>query len=454
MKDVKYKDGEWQSLSEGIIQLTSAGLFEWLEQADKISGQAETACNTYDVDRAITIDTAKNSNYSDLETRLTPLQQAIQKVPDTLTSSVDYPFYDAMDTVVEKLSNMNIMAYETSARGIFYNGTSNANSPMYKSKVTLGDLLGTSSPLTDYLKVEYNQMKQEIGEVSFEDYKNMAFADTSFDYYSKSEKITDLAVTLIIGGATVYIGGLLPTAIMTALGYTAAGVNGYAAYTGKDLLTGKELSDGDRILRGLSAIADTAMALYGTVKIIQGNRYSASKIILDNGDSAYIAKDGTLVRSKKFLDKNGEIKWPEKGDGFVLDANGNPITVKANLKVGDIIDRYGDPSGTFSSPYDAKNPIKYDQRGMPYPESTMDYHQYKIVKEITPENIQKGFDNLSIDDKGALESLMNDYGFNLNSMGNPLQGEIAPVFGSGGGQQIKFSTSIEWYEKLGLIKEI
>ena len=34
------------------------------------------------------------------------------------------------------------------------------------------------------------------------------------------------------------------------------------------------------------------------------------------------------------------------------------------------------------------------------------------------------------------------------------KGEIAKVFGAGGGTQIKLGISVSWYEKMGLLKEI
>ncbi|HHT7755663.1 TPA: hypothetical protein ACT2GM_001661 [Streptococcus suis] len=45
-------------------------------------------------------------------------------------------------------------------------------------------------------------------------------------------------------------------------------------------------------------------------------------------------------------------------------------------------------------------------------------------------------------------------GFTLADMANPQKGTIDIVFGAGGGTQIKFGTSVNWYEKMGLIKEI
>lgn len=124
-----------------------------------------------------------------------------------------------------------------------------------KMKMTLDDLLGNSSLLTDYLRVEYNQMKQQLGDVSFEDYKKMAFADTSFDYYSRNEKVRDLGVTLVINGALIAIGATLPWLIMVALGLMSGGKNVSDAWRGKDLFTGKSLSTGDRLLRGFGSMS-------------------------------------------------------------------------------------------------------------------------------------------------------------------------------------------------------
>lgn len=312
MKDVKYKDSDWQSLSEGIIQLTSSGLFEWITEADKISDEATDSCDTYDVDCAITIDTAGNATYDELENRFTLLQQAIQHIPDTLSADVDYPFYNELDGVLEKMSNMNIMGYETMARGSFSNGVNSAGVPTQKMKVTLDDILGSSSPLSDYLRVEYNEKKKQLGDVSYEDYQKMAFADTSFDYYSKGEKIKDLGVTLLVNGALIAVGALLPWPIMVALGFASAGKNGYDAVTGKDLFTGKELTTGDRILRGLSGVADLALAVYGTYKGVQAIKGTNKVVSADNKKNIDI---------DDVVDANDIIKNSKNGKNYALDKN-------------------------------------------------------------------------------------------------------------------------------------
>ncbi|MBC1521388.1 hypothetical protein HB912_06985 [Listeria aquatica] len=42
----------------------------------------------------------------------------------------------------------------------------------------------------------------------------------------------------------------------------------------------------------------------------------------------------------------------------------------------------------------------------------------------------------------------------VENIANPKQGKIAEVFGAGGGTQIQLGTVVDWYEKLGLMKEL
>ncbi|MBC1858011.1 ribonuclease YeeF family protein [Listeria seeligeri] len=92
----------------------------------------------------------------------------------------------------------------------------------------------------------------------------------------------------------------------------------------------------------ISNMSDLNIKGSGTGDIIgeAGEKFTPKKVTLDNGEIAFQAKDGTLVRSPDFLDEAGDIKWP-KADGFVVDKAGNPIMVDADLKAGQIIDRYG-----------------------------------------------------------------------------------------------------------------
>ena len=192
----------------------------------------------------------------------------------------------------------------------------------------------------------------------------------------------------------------------------------------------------------------------------QQGKYFPERITMPNGKTAYLSADyfegkQIPVRSRSFVDAQGKIKWPPKGtDGFVVDSVGNPITERANLKAGQVIDRFGSNGGRFTNPVDNGEKLAFNTRGLPYPEDYQVYHQYKIVKDINLENVKAGFSRLSDIDKMSLQAELERFGKTLDDLANPQKGQIAKVFGQGGGVQIKFETTVKWYEKMGLLKEI
>ncbi|WP_244169927.1 MULTISPECIES: glycohydrolase toxin TNT-related protein [Listeria] len=189
--------------------------------------------------------------------------------------------------------------------------------------------------------------------------------------------------------------------------------------------------------------------------IIKGTNkvFEPKKVVLKNGETAYKSTHGELVRSPDCLNKEGEIKWPD-ADGFVCDSAGKPSTIDANLKKGQVIDRYGDPFGKFTSPVEDGRILEYDTRGLPYPESVKPYHQYEVIKDINLENVKEAFNGLNMGEQRNLLDSMKDYKFTFKDIANPQQGTIAEVFGAGGGTQIQLGTVVDWYEKLGLLKEV
>ncbi|HFR3767570.1 TPA: glycohydrolase toxin TNT-related protein, partial [Streptococcus suis] len=191
---------------------------------------------------------------------------------------------------------------------------------------------------------------------------------------------------------------------------------------------------------------------------LQG-KYFAERIVWKNGKYAYISSDidkatGQLtpVRYRSYLKADGSIDWPLY-NGFTL-KDGKPVMQSAALKAGDIIDRFGESGGTFTSPIENGKITPFNQRGLPYPEGYQRYYQYKVIQDINLENVTAAYSNLSQIDKVVLDRLMKDYKFTLADMADPQKGTIDIVFGAGGGTQIKFGTSVNWYEKMGLIKEI
>ncbi len=183
--------------------------------------------------------------------------------------------------------------------------------------------------------------------------------------------------------------------------------------------------------------------------------FESEKVTLKNGETAYKSACGEFVRSPDYLDEAGEIKWPPDGtDGFVCDSVGNPIKTDANLKAGQVIDRYGNSFGKFTSPVEDGKILEYDTRGLPYPESVKPYHQYEVTKDINLDSVKEAYANMSAIERQKLEKSMRRFEFTLEDIANPQKGEIAEVFGAGGGTQIQLGTVVDWYEKLGLLKEI
>ena len=222
--------------------------------------------------------------------------------------------------------------------------------------------------------------------------------------------------------------------------------------------------DRERILRNIeeSKLARKSSKFddYLRKEYAQQGKYFAERISWENGKYAYLSKDidsatgkPTPVRYRSYLKDDGSIDWPLE-DGFVLDSAGNPVTQPANLKAGQVIDRFGNSFGRFTSPVDNGEKLAFNTRGLPYPEGYQVYHQYEVVKDINLENIKNGYKLLSEKDKIVLSKLMKDRKFTLENMANPQKGQIAKIFGQGGGKQIQFGTSVVWYEKMGLLKEV
>ncbi|WP_422802324.1 glycohydrolase toxin TNT-related protein [Streptococcus acidominimus] len=192
---------------------------------------------------------------------------------------------------------------------------------------------------------------------------------------------------------------------------------------------------------------------------LQG-KYFAERIEWIDGKYAYLSSDidratGEFipVRYRSYLKADGSIHWPPQ-NGFTIDISGNPIVSIVKLKSGDIIDRFGESGGTFISPVIDGEITAFNQRGLPYPEDYQIYHRYEVIKDINIKNVEMGYQRLNATKKFELDVLMKQYEFSLSDIANPQKGIIDFVFGSGGGTQIKLGTSVNWYEELGLIKEL
>ncbi|WP_206538344.1 hypothetical protein [Listeria floridensis] len=77
-----------------------------------------------------------------------------------------------------------------------------------------------------------------------------------------------------------------------------------------------------------------------------------------------------------------------------------------------------------------------------------------MTTDININSVKDSFYNLIPELQDELRGEMRKYRFTFEDIANPQQGKIAEVFGAGGGTQIQLGTVVDWYEKLGLIREI
>ncbi|WP_331852433.1 Imm59 family immunity protein [Streptococcus equi] len=187
-------------------------------------------------------------------------------------------------------------------------------------------------------------------------------------------------------------------------------------------------------------------------------RYFAERTTISNGKIGYLSSDyfegqQIPVRSRAFVDEAGHIKWPNV-DGFMVDNLGNPITEQVTLKAGQIIDRYGSSSGRFTSPIENGVTLPFNKRGLPYPEGYQDYHKYELVMDLTKKNIVNAYYQSEEIIRKQISVEMKKWNLSFDDLANIQKGEIAKVFGQGGGIQIKFPTGVGIYKKMGLLKEI
>ena len=191
----------------------------------------------------------------------------------------------------------------------------------------------------------------------------------------------------------------------------------------------------------------------------QQGKYFPERIIMPNGKKAYLSADyfegkQIPVRSRSFVDNEGHIKWPETGDGFVLDSAGNPITQPADLKAGQLLDRFGSNGGRFASPVDNGEKLPFNRRGLPYPEDYQPYHQYEVIQDLTKENILKAYNEAPIALQNYIKNQLMVKKLTMEDLSNINKGVISKVFGQGGGEQIMFGYKIKIYEELGLLREV
>ncbi|MFS7199937.1 hypothetical protein CKN63_07650 [Carnobacterium divergens] len=142
-------------------------------------------------------------------------------------------------------------------------------------------------------------------------------------------------MNIIVNGAMLAVGASLPWKIAAAWGLVSGVKNGTEAAIGKDAITGKELSNQEKIARGLFGALDIGLLGYGGLKGFKGRVKTTKKA---SGANQKVVEEITnpvleAPRSGSGL-KVDDIK-PVKGKGSVYDID--PLTGKPPTKQTQII---------------------------------------------------------------------------------------------------------------------
>ncbi len=163
--------------------------------------------------------------------------------------------------------------------------------------------------------------------------------------------------------------------------------------------------------------------------------------------------DVQIPRGPEVLNPDGTIDWSQAPQGgYALDGAGNAIRTPATPSAGDVLDRYGPPDGRYTSPVPPDGPYPYDQRSLPYVQDPAQYHQYRVVDDLTPDNISAAIDRM---DDGPLKTQILDLVERYGDDFPAYEGPVGQAFGEpGGGVQVQLPLTVEQLEGLGLLELI
>ncbi|HDK7174373.1 TPA: TNT domain-containing protein [Clostridium botulinum] len=167
--------------------------------------------------------------------------------------------------------------------------------------------------------------------------------------------------------------------------------------------------------------------------------------------------DGIQIpKNSSVLNPNGSINWSKAAEGgYTLNIDGTAIKEEFTPEMVEIIDRYGNANGRYTSPVINGESYAYTERSLPYVEDLSNYHQYEVVGDFTKikEYVDKCTD---IKLKTEIETTVRKYYKGDYSRLVSYKGNAAAVegWGKGGAIQYEFSLTVEQLEGLGLLKEI
>ncbi|NQK93754.1 type IV secretion protein Rhs [Streptococcus suis] len=263
--------GPAMSSYSGIGGSGSQGFANRIKSLVEITEKAKRAINDLDVDGAI-----GNLHFHDdhvtaisLQSKLTALETYAGKVQQYLKDKIDQPFYEKLDKVGDRLEALNISDYKTSNQIGFkkteaiysdagqYMGTRE----VLAKEVGLKELYQVDNPYKKRLQAMYDSYKSsddyKESKLTEEDYLFASHQTRAFTYHSLNDEKAAFEGKrdLLLAAGVVILTIFCPPAGAVA-GVALAAADMCSAASGKDWMTGRELDDGERLMRGAFALFD------------------------------------------------------------------------------------------------------------------------------------------------------------------------------------------------------
>ncbi|MBC6316467.1 glycohydrolase toxin TNT-related protein [Listeria grandensis] len=162
----------------------------------------------------------------------------------------------------------------------------------------------------------------------------------------------------------------------------------YRAVYGVDAVSGKHISDGQRLLDGALVLTQYGAPVLGLAKFTA--RFEPSRVVssaerqinaVDKlklekwsyppNEAKYLKYKAVYDNPKYYNQTTGDINWPPN-NGF----SGAPKDTI--IKEGSLLDRYGEPRGEFFSPKD----VPYEMRALALHSDEANYYVYRVLNDF------------------------------------------------------------------------
>ncbi|HAA6475517.1 TPA_asm: hypothetical protein GF092_07710 [Listeria monocytogenes] len=271
MKEVNYREDDWREAKSALAPFAAAnwvgGLFNNLEKVSKNMEEAEEDIQELDSDRAISFQhTNYRGKYSAIEDDLMVLYKFSCHAREKVENLIDQPFYEKLDAFVDGMQDLSISTYSTTNRigaksKQTYTTTSGGSQVIesIKEGATIEDLMNGDNFYANQMQLQYRdwQRANPDQDVSEKDFQMGMLHSRAFKYKSikdeqqEKEFWVNIVATVVIVGVSIFCP---PAGLALAVGYGS--LEAGSAISGKDWVSGRELSAEERALRGGLALLD------------------------------------------------------------------------------------------------------------------------------------------------------------------------------------------------------